>query len=90
MIPVFRALGFIDASQGPTAKWTAYRDKGRAGQVLGEALRAAYSDLFSTYPDAQFTRSGHDPQLPQRQIPCCGLNPEAGRPYLQDVGCRSV
>lgn len=53
LIPVFKALNFIDSSGTPTKRWNEYRDKGRSKQVLGAALKEAYADLFRTYPDAE-------------------------------------
>lgn len=52
LIPVFKALGFLDGSGSPTTTWKAYRDKAKAGAVLATAIRTAYADLFATYPDA--------------------------------------
>jgi hypothetical protein len=52
LIGVFKLLGFIDASQSPTQIWTDYRDKSRSSKVLGAAIKTAYSDLFTLYPDA--------------------------------------
>lgn len=45
-IPMLKALGFISASGTPTARYHAYRDKSQARQVLGEAIKEAYADLF--------------------------------------------
>lgn len=53
LIPVFKSLDFLDSSGSPTGNWKSYRDKSRAKQVLSAALKTAYSDLFSTYPDAE-------------------------------------
>lgn len=52
LIGVFKLLGFIDASQSPTQTWIDYRDKSRSSKVLGAAIKTAYSDLFTLYPDA--------------------------------------
>jgi hypothetical protein len=52
LIPVMKAIGFIDSSGTPTGLWKEYRDKGKARQILGAAIRDAYPDLFATYPDA--------------------------------------
>lgn len=49
--PILKSLGFIDGSNVPTSKWREYRG-GKHRQVLGEALREAYSELFSLYPEA--------------------------------------
>jgi len=45
-IPMLKALGFLSASGAPTSRYHAYRDKSQARQVLGEAIKDAYSDLF--------------------------------------------
>jgi len=45
-IPLLKALGFLSASGTPTARYHAYRDKSQARQVLGEAIKEAYADLF--------------------------------------------
>ncbi len=45
-IPMLKALGFLSASGAPTHRYHTYRDKSQARQVLGEALKEAYSDLF--------------------------------------------
>jgi Family of unknown function (DUF5343) len=46
LIPLLKALGFLTPSGGPTSSYHAYRDKSQARQVLGTAIREAYSDLF--------------------------------------------
>lgn len=45
-IPMLKALGFLTAGGTPTPRYHAYRDKSQARQVLGEAIKEAYSDLF--------------------------------------------
>lgn len=52
LIGIMKALGFISTSGKPTARWADFRDKSRSKQVLGQAIKGAYSDLFATYPDA--------------------------------------
>lgn len=52
IVPIFRFLGFIGSGGEPTQNWRAYRDKQKAPLVLAHAIRKAYSDLFSIYPDA--------------------------------------
>lgn len=49
--PVLKALGLIDNSNVPTQHWRDYRGANHR-QVLGEAVREAYSELFNLYPDA--------------------------------------
>jgi hypothetical protein len=46
-------LGFVDSSGVPKPLWQKYRPKETAGAVLASAIRTAYSDVFSTYPDAE-------------------------------------
>ncbi|MGR2928928.1 DUF5343 domain-containing protein [Acidithiobacillus ferriphilus] len=45
-IPLLKALGFLSADGAPTSRYNAYRDKSQARQVMGEAIKEAYSDLF--------------------------------------------
>jgi hypothetical protein len=52
IIRVMKSLGFIDSNGTPMPAWSAYRDKSRSKEVLGAAVRRAYSDLYTTYPDA--------------------------------------
>lgn len=52
LLKVFKALKFIDATGAPTDRWKQYRDASRSKFVLAEAVRDAYSGLFSMYNDA--------------------------------------
>lgn len=52
LIPIMKHLGFVDSSGTPTELWKSYRDRDQAAVVLGDAIRNAYSDLFSMYPNA--------------------------------------
>jgi hypothetical protein len=52
LVTIMKGIGFIDQAGNPTDTWKAYKDKGHAKTVLAGALRVAYADLFSTYPDA--------------------------------------
>lgn len=52
ILPILKFLKFTDASGVPTERYRNYRDKSKSSQVLGEALKQAYSDLFKVYPDA--------------------------------------
>ncbi|RED21148.1 hypothetical protein BJ123_1542 [Rhodopseudomonas thermotolerans] len=45
-IPLLKALGFLTADGVPTNRYLEYRDHSRARQVLGQALKEAYSDIF--------------------------------------------
>jgi len=51
LIGVLKFIGFTDASGVPTAKWAKYRGSNHK-QILGEAIREGYADLFAVYPDA--------------------------------------
>lgn len=51
LIGVLKFLGLTDSSGIPTARWTQYRGANHK-QVLGEAVREGYADLFAVYPDA--------------------------------------
>ena len=52
LIPIFKAIGFLDASGQPTQRWRDFRDKNKSRTILGEGIQQAYRDLFDTYPDA--------------------------------------
>lgn len=45
-IPLLKALGFLSPDGKPTSRYHAYRDHSRSRQVMSEALREAYSDIF--------------------------------------------
>lgn len=47
---VMRAVGIIDTQGRPTSMWTALRTKD--GVAFADGIRRHYSDLFSTYSDA--------------------------------------
>lgn len=51
LLTVLRFIGFIDTSSSPTDTWRNYRGA-QHGQVLANATRQGYSDLFAVYPDA--------------------------------------
>jgi hypothetical protein len=53
IIGVMKSLFFIDSTGTPTEKWSTYRDKANAPYFMKEAIQSTYSDLFTTYPDAQ-------------------------------------
>lgn len=46
IIPLLKDLGFLTAEGTPTPRYHAYRDKSKSQQVLGEAIREAYEDIF--------------------------------------------
>lgn len=45
-IPLLKALGFLTTDGKPTPRYLEYRDHSRSKQVLGQAIREAYGDLF--------------------------------------------
>lgn len=52
IIPVLKYVGLIENSGTPSKIWRDYRGHG-SGRALAEAIRSAYPELFTTYPDAQ-------------------------------------
>jgi hypothetical protein len=51
LIGVLKLVGLIDSSGTPTPSWQGFRGpKGKA--ILGEGIKAGYSELYSVYPDA--------------------------------------
>lgn len=53
VIPVMKALRFLDDNSVPTDRYNRYRDPSLSGAVMAEALRDAYADLFTVKADAQ-------------------------------------
>lgn len=53
IIPIVRAVGFVDASGVPTDLWRNYRNKEQAKGVMAGGVRLGYPELFATFPDAQ-------------------------------------
>jgi hypothetical protein len=47
IIPLLKALGFLSADGVPTARYHAYRDHSQSRKVMGQAVKEAYSDLFT-------------------------------------------
>lgn len=47
IIPLLKDLGFLTDDGQPTKVYHDYRDPSRAGQVLGQALKNVYGDLFT-------------------------------------------
>ena len=45
-IPLLKALDFLSPDGKPTSRYHDYRDHSRSKQVMGEALRDAYGDIF--------------------------------------------
>jgi len=46
IIPVLKDLQFLSADGTPLERYHAYRNKSQAAEVLGNALRDAYTDIF--------------------------------------------
>ena len=57
LIGVLKFVGLTDSSGIPTSRWTQYRGSNHR-QVLGEAIRQGYADLFAVYPDANQRSQG--------------------------------
>jgi hypothetical protein len=49
IIPILKFIGFIDASGNITELFKTFRDTRKSKAVIAQALRTAYSDLFSVY-----------------------------------------
>ena len=45
-IPLLKALGFLTVDGKPTQQYHDYRDHSRSKQVMAQAIREAYSDIF--------------------------------------------
>ena len=52
LIPLLRALGFIDAAGKPSPTYAALKNPSRAGVVIAEAVRRAYAPLFEANENA--------------------------------------
>ena len=57
LLGILKFIGFTDSSGVPTSKWTQYRGANYK-QVLSEAIREGYADLFAVYPDANQRSQG--------------------------------
>ena len=53
LIGLCKSLGFVDTAGKPTTKWSDYKDRNKAPKVMADAIKTAYADLYSTYPDAE-------------------------------------
>ena len=51
LLTILKFIGFTDSSSTPTEKWKNYRGKSH-GQVLANAIRDGYADLYAFYPEA--------------------------------------
>lgn len=47
VIPLLKAIGFLSADGAPTSRYHEYRNTAQAKRIMGEAIREAYSDLFT-------------------------------------------
>lgn len=45
-IPILKALGFLTPGGTPTNRYHDYRDRSQSRQIMGEAVKETYSDLF--------------------------------------------
>lgn len=57
MIPVLKAVGFLDQSGKPTELYRTYKDPAMARRALAQGLRTGYADLFAIDNEA-YKRSG--------------------------------
>jgi hypothetical protein len=53
IIPVLKAIGFLNGDGSPTERYVRYLDKSQAPRVLAEGLREGYTDLFQIDRQAQ-------------------------------------
>jgi hypothetical protein len=53
MIPLLKALGFLDDGGNPTERYRRFKDPSLARAVLAEGLRDAYADVFAVEQQAQ-------------------------------------
>lgn len=52
MIPVLKAIGFLDGSGKPTVLYRTYKDPAAAGHALAQGLRSGYADLYKIDTEA--------------------------------------
>ncbi|MDN5200888.1 DUF5343 domain-containing protein [Fulvivirgaceae bacterium BMA10] len=45
-IPLLKSLGFLSSEGTPTQRYNEYRDHSKSKQIMGEAIKEAYSDIF--------------------------------------------
>jgi len=62
-IPLLKGIGFLTADGKPTQRYLDYRDHSRSKQVMGEALKEAYQDIFliKEHPTSSDTGSAVTP-----------------------------
>lgn len=51
LLGMLKAIDLVDASGIPTSTWSAYRGA-KHRDILGQAIRTGYAELFAVYPDA--------------------------------------
>jgi hypothetical protein len=51
LLGMLKAVGLVDSSNIPTPTWSGYRGA-KHREVLGEAIKMGYAELFAVYPDA--------------------------------------
>ena len=51
LLTILKYIGLADQTGSPTQRWAEYRGN-LHGQVLAEAIRDGYSELYAVYPDA--------------------------------------
>jgi hypothetical protein len=52
MIAILKFLGFAEKDGTPTNIWLKFRSNKTGKEVLGDAIKSAYSELYQTYPNA--------------------------------------
>jgi hypothetical protein len=52
IIPILKYINFLDAGGVPAEVYRQFRNKEKAGGVMANSLKAAYKNLFGTFPDA--------------------------------------
>ena len=45
-IPLMKSLGFLSSDGSPTQRYHEYRNHSKSKEIMGEALKEAYSDIF--------------------------------------------
>lgn len=53
LVGLSKSLGFVDTTGKATPRWSDFRDRAKAPKVMADAIKTAYADLYSTYPDAE-------------------------------------
>ena len=45
-IPLMKSLGFLSSDGSPTQRYHEYRNHSKSKDIMGEALKEAYADIF--------------------------------------------